>query len=291
MKTASPVPFVDFLPSPEEASINLLRGGPPAGDVPRTVTVSWIEAPSARLAVDREAARRQPGLRIKWSIAGVPSPDPRSPRAPVEYVVWHHPAFFGRYAGKDPKPAVPPPPPPVAERVRALAATRYHLATWKDAARRIGAELGTAAVPDLLATMVHPPREPEDVPAWRWLVHVQHASALILSHVDAGWEGSRREAVLWSLIAGPLDWTGAAALLALTELVLDGEVPAPHALQWIMRALVEAPPSDGHWCHERALVSCGLRIIEAVGPSGPLPPKLRESLERLEDDLGAPVED
>jgi hypothetical protein len=129
----------------------------------------------------------------------------------VEYQIW-------RYENMDPIPAVPPPDPSVAESIAELAQVPYALERWYALARPLGQRLGPHSLMSLLGVMVHPPVVPAGWEAWDWLVAVQIASALTIASLETGWEGSRRKAALTSLIYGPLDWSGAAALIAMAVL-------------------------------------------------------------------------
>lgn len=139
------------------------------------------------------------------------SPDPRLPLRPVEYQIW-------RYEGVDPIPAVPPPDPSIAESIAELAQTPYALERWYARAYPLGRRLGPDALPHLLGVMVHPPSTPANWDEWDWLRAVQIASALTIASLETEWEGSLRKSALLSLIYGPMDWSGAAALIALAVL-------------------------------------------------------------------------
>ena len=90
--------YVDFLPDPAEATIGLLKNMVEQGAVPRgagagkpedfEVSVSSIEAPSARTAV--EMTLRMPPGSANIDVGGIPSPDPREPIGPVDYLLWRY---------------------------------------------------------------------------------------------------------------------------------------------------------------------------------------------------------
>ena len=176
---------------------------------------SAIESPSASLAVFEELAAHGRSILIK--VKEVQRPDPRLPRVPVDFQVW-------RYIGTDTyaTPNVEKPSIEIADAVAAIAArSRYAADAWSYWAKEAAQTLGVTAVQGLLGTMVHPPQKPEhrqDLRWWQWLYRVQIAAALILSHIDTGWQNSERRRALLSLANGPMDWTVNAAVIALVLL-------------------------------------------------------------------------
>jgi tetratricopeptide (TPR) repeat protein len=246
-------PYLGRLPSPGEALINMMRGLKEkiaAGEVSLkagskfSVKLSSLEAPSARLAVERMLGSY--GVSCTIAVEETLTPDPRQPLRPVEYQIW-------RYEGMDPIPAVPPPDPTVAERIAELARTPYALDRWYPLARALGRSLGEAALPSLLGVMVHPPAVPEGWDAWDWIIAVQIASTLTIAAIDSGWEDSRCKAALTSLIYGPLDWSGAAALIALA--VLSRQDKRIHIeFDRVCRDLWHFGRGSAEWPHEHAMV-------------------------------------
>jgi tetratricopeptide (TPR) repeat protein len=82
-------PYIGALPAPGDATIKAARPlleqfahGPPDGPVP--VTLNWLEAPSARLAVDLQARALGLNLTFEYAVEKLQTPDPRKPRCPVE---------------------------------------------------------------------------------------------------------------------------------------------------------------------------------------------------------------
>lgn len=256
-----PMPYLTYLPRPGDASCNALNHvfeqmyESPASHAGSTVRMrlSHVEAPSVLAAFWLQMEMW--GLKnplsnliaLDYQVDKVQQPDPRTPRAQVPYVLW-------TWDGDVPRPAVAPPDPPVARAIQDLAMEPFHLEIWLPTAERLGRELGPAAVPAILATMVHPPRP--NGGAWRvlqWTQRIQVAAALVLAHVDAGWAGSARQQALYSLLYGPSDWTVGAAIVALG--VLARKDPAiraevEQAFGWL-RAQV---PSEGFCAWEYPLV-------------------------------------
>jgi len=95
---------------------------------------------------------------------------------------------------------------------------------------------------------------------------VQFASALTLTAVDDGWDDSHRRKVLTDLAYGPMDWSGAAALMALAVLARQS---ATYAITFdaLCRDLWHQRPNEGAWALEDALVAglffCGNYSDEA----------------------------
>jgi hypothetical protein len=246
------MPYLGILPVPGEALMNLMRGTKArirAGEIKAGgktgIGLSLLEAPSATLAAKRMLETL--GTAFSLSVSDVISPDPRQPLRPVQYQIW-------RYEGFDPLPAVAPPDPTIAEQIATLAQVPYALDRWHAPARELGERLGREALMDLLAVMVHPPVTPAGWDEWDWLVALQIASALALAYIDTGWEGSRRKAALTSLVYGPMDWSGAAALIALA--VLARQDKRIHIeFDRICCDLWRFGRGSAEWPHEQAMVS------------------------------------
>jgi tetratricopeptide (TPR) repeat protein len=186
------------------------------------------------------------------SVARVQKPDPRLPRGRVDYLLWN-------YEGTRPRVAVAPPAPAVAQDVAELAMQPYRLEVWWGHARRLARQFGPERVDDLLATMVYPPGAGRtDKPAV-WVFRVQVAAALVLAHLDSGWEGSVRRKALLALANGPMDWTVDAALVALAALARDEEDAAAE-ISSLFRDLRKGVAADGTITYYPALLWCALRL-------------------------------
>ena len=248
------VPYVGRLPEPGEALINLMRdmkAKHAAGEVKLkggtfNVGLSAVEAPSARLAAQRMANAL--GVSYALSVSNVLTPDPRVPLRPVEYQIW-------RYQAYDPEPAVPAPDPILAEHISVIAQTPYALLRWYAQAHTLGKRLGEAALMNLLWVMVHPPATPTGWDEWGWVIAVQIASALTIASLGdvTAWDGSRRKAALISLIYGPTDWSGAAALIALAVLAKQNK-RITIEFDSICRDLWSLGRGTAEWPHEQAMV-------------------------------------
>jgi tetratricopeptide (TPR) repeat protein len=244
--------YFDLLPEADEASINVARQ---LTAEPKNIAkggkieigLSHLESPSARLAITMELAARLPGVTLEFGVADVPTPDPRLPRKPFPYVLW-------TYDGMTPRPAVPAPNPAVVSAITHIARTPFNIEAWREPARRLSQELGPQALDDLLAVMVHPSAPPDARPAWDWIRQLQIASALTIAQLgDSAWEGSLRRDALLSLVYGPMDWAGVAALVALASLATHEPALAP-SVEEIYLDLLSQPPSEGAWALYNPLV-------------------------------------
>lgn len=244
-------PYLGKLPYASEAIINGLRnllasqdGAAPRPSDPMKISATIIESPSARLALQRTLATR--GVALEMTVAKAPTPDTRQPLRPVEYQIW-------TYHGMDPLPAVAPPDSDVSAHIASLVRRPYTLDGWHSLARALGEWLDPAALPSLLGVMVHPPAAPAGWHEWDWIASVQLASALTIAYVDTGWEGSRRHAALTYLMYGPMDWSGAAAIIA-TALLARQDMRIHIAFDQLCLDLWNHAPDDGPWALEPALV-------------------------------------
>jgi tetratricopeptide (TPR) repeat protein len=242
------MPYVGYLPDPPDVTANLQRapgeGGAGEGGA-YTATLPYLEAPSNYVAFEWLQ-------RLDVTVARIQKPDPRLPRGRVDYLLWN-------YEGTRPRVAVAPPAPAVAHEVADLAAQPYRLDAWWGHARRLARQFGPARADDLLATMVYPPGVARvDRPA-AWVYRVQAAAALVLAHLDGGWEDSVRRKALLALANGPMDWTVDAALVALASLARDEEDAAEEVAR-LFRELRAGAAADGTVSYYPALMWCSLRL-------------------------------
>lgn len=257
-------PYLGTLPSPGESIVDLLRNlkaKMATGEVNLkvgsnfTIRTSSLEAPSARLAASRMMEAH--GAHCTIQIEETFLPDPRQPLRPVEYQIW-------RYEGMDPMPAVPPPDPSIAAQIAVLAQTPYALERWYAQARPLGQRLGLDALASLLGVMIHPPATPQGWNEWDWLSAVQIASALTIASLETDWEGSRRKAALISLIYGPLDWSGSAALIGLAVLARQ-DMRIAIEFDRLCCDLWKIGSGSAVWPLEQAMVF-GLILLDAYSP-------------------------
>jgi tetratricopeptide (TPR) repeat protein len=235
-------PYVGFLPDPADATTRLKKM---PGERGNAASLPWLEAPSNYLAYGWLS-------KMDLVMARIQEPDPRLPRGRVDHILW-------KYSGTTPRVAVAAPDPEVSHAVARIAAQAYHLDTWCGHARRLAEHLGPARIDDLLATMVHPPSAVQtDRPA-EWVFRIQVAAALVIAHLDAGWEDSVRRKALFSLAGGPMDWTVDAALVALTVLARDEDDLAAD-ITLLFRRLRDGLPAENAFSYYPALLWCSLRL-------------------------------
>jgi tetratricopeptide (TPR) repeat protein len=243
-------PYEDHLPCPASSVVNGLAQAIAKKTTVKAMGTSSLEAPSNRLVVEGVARRLGMSSLPAIAFGAPPQPDPRIPRGEVAFRVWTYkarglPGWFGGL-GTVASPAVDAPREHVAKAVAELASQEYSLSRWAERARSIGGTVGSPAVADLLATMVHPPAAPEAFTVWDWIFRIQVAAALCLAAVDRGWAGSTRERALMSLWLGPIDWTTTAALIALTEIACsDGDAAA--AIVPLVARELDGPINPMRW--------------------------------------------
>jgi tetratricopeptide (TPR) repeat protein len=239
-------PYVGYLPDPPDVTAHLPPSPTEDGG---KVVLPYLEAPSNYLAFDWLR-------RLDLTVARVQKPDPRLPCGPVDHLLW-------TYEHNRPTVAMAPPAPGVRSAVADLASQPYRLEAWWGQARQLARQLESAQVDDLLATMVYPPGVGHvDRPA-AWVYRVQVAAALVIAHLDDGWQDSVRRTALLSLVHGPMDWTVDAALVALAAIARDDEDAAAE-IGRVFRDLRAKVPADGSVCFYPALLWCSLRLPDLV---------------------------
>jgi tetratricopeptide (TPR) repeat protein len=276
--------YAAFIPEPNEATVNMVRDLAEKHDVKKVkltqVAVTSIECPSSRLAIERAMDMARNGLKIESG--EIPKPDPRVPRATVDWIIW-------KYDGTTPLPGLEPPAAQVSERVVSLAATPYAPAEWlsraADERQRLIEQCGSAesAARELLAIMVHPPAAPLRQAEWTWIRQVQFAAAAVLARIDDGWAGSVRRRAMIALVRGPVDWTTEAGIVMLAliceERALDES--AKREIGQLLKELSDSLPSVGYCCYAEALAWAAMRLPAEAGISAgkdfaPLWERLRE---------------
>ncbi len=254
-----PALFVNRLPHPADASANALDDifqqmfHNPAQHHGSTVKldISHVESPSVVAGFWLQLEMWGPQVGFDYQVRTIQEPDPRQPKAQVPFTIW-------TWEGTQPRPNVPRPNGSVVTAIHQLASEPFNLDTWTPIAERTAKQLGTGAVRDLLATMVYPPRPPGS--NWKvlpWVQRAQIASALVIAHLDSGWNGSTRQQALYSLLYGPTDWSTGAAMVALGVIARKDAAIRPEIAQafgWMQQQI----PKDGFCCWELPLVSTWL---------------------------------
>ncbi len=254
-------PFFGFLPWPTEATTNMLEKFLGKEVKNGKMTLSDLEAPSARIAM---AAQGEFAVIIQH----VPSPDPRLAWADVAWTMW-------KYEGNDPIPGLDVPSrQDVVDAVLTIARSHYKARGWFAAAAAVRlTSRDEETLRDLLAVMVHPPLELEEAKprSWLWIQRVQYAAAFLIAGLDreTPWPQSLRRSGLHSLIHGPLDWTTEAGVIALACAVLDQSAAEDEAESWLL-SLYKRRPDAGAWPIEYALIAALLALPNT-------PPEIREA--------------
>ena len=248
-----PVPFVTHLPRPGDASCNALNAifeqmwENPAAHHGSTVKLklSHLESPSVVAAFALQMEMWGPHVGLEYTVEKIQQPDPRQPKAQIPYVLW-------QFDGAQPRPGLARPDPRVARAIGDVAGEPFHFDIWLPLAAQTARELGPVAIPQILATMVHPPRP--NGGAWRvlnWTQRTQIAAALVLAHLD--------RTALYSLIYGPSDWTVGAGIVALGVLARKDPAVRAEAVQafgWLQAQV----PAEGFCAWEYPLVCTWLSL-------------------------------
>lgn len=253
-------PYVTDLHPPGASCIQSAYDAVERGYTPSAMSVSSIEPPSAEAAVRVTLARagKPSDVSITWDVPT--SPDPRVPRARVDFELWTYGTPLQAHA----RPALAPPRAEVAGAIAEIASTRYEASKWSKGARELARRFGEGAVKDVLGTMVHPPAGPDGAPVDEWMFRVQVVAAFVAARLgDAAptsWATSTGGRALASLLGGPIDWSTTAGIIAATELAR--EVPdLGKPIAALLSPLVEEPTSPIHYgCVVRPVVYCILRI-------------------------------
>ncbi len=217
-----------------------------------TMTVSHLESPSVQTAWRLRMAELGIALQLSPFFEGVQSPDPRTPKGAVDFVLW-------TYEGTQARAALGAPDPRVSEAVASIARQRYHLPTWAEAAAALAPSFGDAWAQHLLATMLHPPEAPDHVHPLDWVPRIQVAAALIIAMAPGG------HRVLQSVALGPVDWCVEAAIIALGELARR-KPEAKASVEQLFGYLRGQVPREGFTCYAYALACTWLTLIPAGDP-------------------------
>ncbi|MGE0435108.1 MAG: tetratricopeptide repeat protein [Planctomycetota bacterium] len=287
-----PVPWVDYLPYPAEATLNIVRhfwqewreAGSPhdAKELSRmtAMTVTNLESPGALLAYEvfhRMLGSDAPPFEV--SASRIPTPDPRVPKGEVAFVLWRYDGGSGGDGdGTRPTKALDPPGEDIAEVVAELADRRFHLEAWARQAAGLAPRVPPERAMELVACMVHPPDMPDEAPPWLWVQHVQTAAALLIAHLDTGWIDSQRRRLLTSIARGPADWSVLAALVAIAWITRH-DLEAAEEFPQLLKELWAARPTDAP-CVTDYAVACHLSAVP--GLDAELATELREFRELME---------
>jgi tetratricopeptide (TPR) repeat protein len=232
---------------PEDASANMLRqmlaklAKPNAGEGGAfNIGVSSLEAPSNQLAFALAFAAQGLDISVNFEVGAVPEPDPRKPLDAVRFKLWE-------YEGTTARPALPPPPERVSQAIVELAASPFNRERSFARASYVAAELGPAALADILAVVVHPPKLPAGRDALEFIPRIQLEAMHVAAHVDEGWLDSHRRIALMSVLLGPMDWATNAAIDALAFMAQRHPALA-YDIHQSFQYLEQMRPKSGHCC-------------------------------------------
>ncbi len=272
------MPYVDFLPEPSDATINILRqfgsqlkNADKGNKQPFSLGVSSLEAPSARLALDCFLVQIGAPKSVV-SVARIPEPDPRLPHGEVDFVLW-------RYSETEPEVAVAPPSDAVAREISRIAAAGSNIQQWATQTHNLASTLESDHLNDLLGVMVHPPACPGNIEMWNWIHYLQTVSALTIAYLneEEPWQGSLRRRALLSLVRGPMDWTIEAAIIALSQVAHADQSSAADIIA-IWTEMFDNLPSSGAVPYLSALAYYGLTLPNS-------PENLHKRLEDMRENL------
>jgi tetratricopeptide (TPR) repeat protein len=247
--------YIHELPGPGDATAHALRnvmrqvGADPAAAQGGRVDlkVTHPESPSVLTAFRLWTDANRLNVGVGLEVERVQTPDPRTPKGQVEVVLW-------AYDGTTARPNVPAPDPRGAQAVASIAKEPFNLELWDGPAKSLAEQMGPAWAQQLMFTMVHPPPLPSPTTdPFDWVARVQIAAALVLAHLDAGWEGSTRKRALYSIACGPTDWTMNAAIIVLAWLS-RADAAVRKDVEALFGWLEGQVPRDGFTCWEHPLV-------------------------------------
>jgi len=269
--------YVNYIPTPAEAGLSALRqideqkgkGALKSKDF--NMAISALESPSMRTVFEQyfieDGGEDKPNINV--TVSEIQQPDPRQPMKNVPYLLW-------KYEGTTAIKNLPVPPPKIAEAVGKIAYEQFDIDTWRGLARQLSGTLNEKHIPQLLATMLHPPTSQSPYRVWDWLYRVQLASALVIAYIGTDWKGSERRKALLSLAFGPMDWTTDAGLFALAQLA-EADPEIAQEVVNVYRTVYSNMPKNGHLSYISVLTELGLNL-----PS--LPDTFRQQLEQLKQD-------
>lgn len=269
------IPFIDYIPEPEEASINVLRQvveQNPSLESGGTIrlTINHLEAPSAFRAFElylNQFGKSSNPPKLNLTIENVPDPDPREAIADSGVILWKYDEF------NDAHPALPKPTGLVVDAVRQLAVTPYRIDEWYRSAGEIAGKLTPALLPDLFAVLTYPPEPPESVSSWVWVQRIQYAAVFIMAQLSP----SKPSGSLLSLCYGQSDWPINAALTVLAYQA-QGDLELEKTVSKLFYQMADRIPNEGYCFFTYALVCSWLRVASHN-------PELKEQLEQWKSDL------
>ncbi len=230
---------------------------PKPGEGVKLAVAGW-ESPSNRLLAALYSARTSDVTKVDYTLAQSELPfDPASSRRGESTPLWV--VRDGVLVQ-----GVPEPPVDLRRAIAVVAAEGHAIDDLWDAAVKLAGTLELRRAPEIAASMVYPPTDPE------WLLTLpnglyryQVACACVLAALPGGWETTRP--IFESLLFGPIDWASGAAIVALGQLAQRDARAARHALALLSDVVPDLLP---HSCEPRfAPLMRTLQSLPCVAPS------------------------
>lgn len=263
--------YAEVMPTPCDLTAGIVRDvlahlrrspGSPHQPAKLEVTITSIESPSVHVAF--EVAKRMVNGHANLIVNAEKEakPDPRLPlitaigRGPdavyQQFPIW-------AYEGTRPRVNAPAPPAAAVEAIAQIASTPFDWSGWQRAAAQAAPAL-RGQVTGLVCALVHPPTPcatDADPVEWTWKCQV--AGALLITKLDAGWNGTERRSGLCAMVHGSIDWLISAALPCLG--IVYAECPeARGELAQIFDALRQRIPDIGYACYRAPLEAVTMRL-------------------------------
>jgi hypothetical protein len=133
------------------------------------------------------------------------------------------------------------------------------LQTWLTTLSYMGPSF-VGQLPALLSALMHPSLPPQpsfDAIDWTW--RWQLATALLISKLDTGWNGSQRRLGLLAMAHGPVDWVVSASIVAMGLVFAECPESRPELSQ-LFGALRKRTPDIGYCAYSAALEATTMRL-------------------------------
>lgn len=276
---ARPIRYINCLPEPEEAGINVARQiaerleqGPLEGEI--VLSLNYMEAPSAQRVFGLMLHDFDSQATVTVKVDAIPSPDPRDSQA--SFSLWKFDDHLGQ-------PAVAPPGLDAVEACCQLATAAFNPSgNWLQA-QQLAQTWEQEQIPELLAVMVHPPAIQDRCEAWVWLPRIQLAAALLVAAIEQRDGILPEDSFLLQVIQGPIDWTTNAAVIALTQWSYLGQHPSDNLQQRFLELLPRLP-NQGYWSTYEIVLE-NLLLLPDINPE--LRSEVDQTLERYLREMAA----
>ncbi len=261
------IPYVEYLPDIADACVKMIPSFCEKDVTEGTMGLSCQEAASGinavRLAMS-QFGKRQANLHI--AVTHIPNP-------PLDQVLIPEGARLWTYRiDNDAQAAKQPPAPELAQAIRNIAQSPFHLQSWYEQAKAVAADIDEQTIEGLYGCMVHPPAPQVEIPADQWVLRVQFAAACALAQAGRAHLSAESPQMkhytevlpspqLVRICLGQLDWP---VIPALTLLVWQAEqgIAKADAVMEVMGQLLTRVPRNDYCFFEHALVCALSRMPE-----------------------------